>query len=94
MEKTDELNLSNIKKIIAVSTGYSQEYTDRCVVRVNKLLDSGWVLLEVQKCDYDEPGVVQQRVTYHLGHADQQAETFEHYDFLIEREESIRESLR
>jgi len=94
MEKSNELSLSNIKKVITVSTGYTDERVDRCRLHVNKLLDVGWILLEVQKCDYGEPGVVKQNVTYHLGHTEQQAETFEHYDFRTELEESIRESLR
>lgn len=90
MEKSNKLILSNIKRVITVSTGYSSEGIDRCRRHVNKLLDAGWTLLEVQKCDYGEPKVVNQDVTYHLGHTEPQAETFEDYDFLTE---SLKESV-
>lgn len=94
MEKSNELSLSNIKKVITVSTGYTSEGIDRCRRNVNKLLDVGWILLGVQKCDYGEPKVVKQNVTYHLGHTEPQAETFEDYDFSTERlKESVGKSL-
>lgn len=94
MEKSIELSLSNIKKVITVSTGYTGERIDRCRRHVNKLLDVGWILLEVQKCDYGKPEVVNQNVTYHLGHTDPQAETFEGYDFSTESlKESVGKSL-
>lgn len=95
MEKHNELSLSNIKKVITVSTGYTREGVDKCRSHVNKLLDAEWILLEVQKNDEGDPRVVQQNVVYHLGHTEPQAETFEDYDFLAESlKESVEKPLR
>jgi len=94
MEKHNELSLSNIKKVIMVSTGFTSEGIDRCRRHVNKLLDAEWILLEVQKNDYGDPRVIQQDVIYHLGHTEPQAETFEDYDFSTERlKESVEKPL-
>lgn len=95
MEKHSDLSFSNIRKVFTVSTGYSSEGVNKCRRHVNKLLDAGWILLEVQKYDYGEPQVLQQNVTYHLGHTESQAETFEDYDFLTESlKESVGKPLR
>ena len=95
MEKHNELSLSNIKKVITVCTGYTSDGVDRCRRHVNKLLGAEWILLEVQKNDYGDPRVVRQDVTYHLGHTEPQAETFEDYDFSTEMlKESVGKPLR
>lgn len=70
MEKHNELIFSNIKKVCTVSTGYSNGGINKSCLHVNKLLDAGWILLEIQKCDSGEPGVVSQNVIYHLGHTE------------------------
>jgi len=58
-----EANLSKIKKVTATSS----------IRQVNRLLDEGWTLLEIQKEDSGHPKRVYETVNYHLGHTDPKA---------------------
>jgi hypothetical protein len=75
---SDELKLGSIKKIITVSTGLTSEGARNCEHRVNQLLGAGWILLEIQKNDYyGEFKANNTYITYHLGHVDPKAKTFD-----------------
>jgi hypothetical protein len=64
MEHELEANLSRIKKVIATSS----------IPQVNRLLNEGWTLLEIQKEDSGHPKRTYETVNYHLGHSDPKAD--------------------
>jgi len=65
--------LQQIRKIHTVDTGYTSEGASHASARVNKLLNEGWRLLEIQKMLYGD-GTPHQNVIYHLGHTDPNAD--------------------
>ena len=74
MQDTSNDFLSSIKKIHTVETGYGKYHNSDYV---NKLLAEGWVILEIQKNEYGEPKKTNEKVVYHLGHTNPNADTHE-----------------
>lgn len=70
--------LQHIKKIHTIETGYTGEGASLASARVNRLLNEGWRLLEIQKVLYGD-GTPHQNVVYHLGHTDSNADAHQGY---------------
>jgi len=68
MERKLEASLNKIKKVITTSS----------IPQVNRLLNDGWTLLEIQKEDYGHPKRTYDTVIYHLGHVDPKANEHEY----------------
>ena len=62
-----EANINKIKKVTASSSLH----------RVNRLLNDGWSILEIQKTNYEHPQGSSDTVIYHLGHVDPKANEYE-----------------
>ena len=67
MEKDWEANINKIKKVTTSSN----------LNRVNRLLNDGWSILEIQKTNDGHPQGSSDTVIYHLGHVDPKADEYE-----------------
>ena len=80
---------------ITVSTGYTSQGIYICRLHINKSLEAGWKLFEIQKINYGEPNVANQDVIYQLGNTNQKVKTFKNVGFSREVfKESLREHSR
>ena len=69
MENQIEATINKIKKVTSTES----------IGRTNELLSDGWILLAVQKVDSGHPIRTIERINYHLGHTDPQANMHDDY---------------